>query len=324
MAKDVIDFCLGWGPWADEPFVSMLRDQCAQRKLSCVICKDHNVDQVIRGLETGKKRILFHVDNQAEWEDASDEYARLGYAAKDGGAFVVNEPDHAKLGINKAVIHYRFVRAGIPVPFTIVVRNREPSDFKLTPSERKTLGRPFIIKPARGYGKQGVAMVNGQPVKEIAKARQYDRGDDFLLQQFIEPVWFNHRMGWFRIFYVLGEVIICWWDKVTEHYSCVTTKEFADYNLMPLAEIMAKIAHATYMNFFSTELAAVKNAAAPRFLAIDYINDPCDMTLQTHTHCGVPDRVVAHITERLADGAWRVKQGLEPSGGFGLWFPAES
>ena len=53
MAVDVIDFCLGWGPWPDEAFVDMIRDQCAKRKLSFLICKDDNVNQVIRGVKAG-------------------------------------------------------------------------------------------------------------------------------------------------------------------------------------------------------------------------------------------------------------------------------
>lgn len=324
MAVDVIDFCLGWGPWPDEAFVDILRDHCANRKLSCLICKDNNVNQVIRGLEAGTKQILFHLDAQAEYEDASDEYGRLGYAARDSTTFVVNDPDHAKVGINKAIMHGRFVRAGIPVPYTVVVRKSEPSDFKLTPSECQKLGRPCIIKPARGYGGQGVTKVDGCSVKAIARARKYDKGDDFLLQQLIEPEWLGYRMGWFRVFYLLGEVIICWWDTVTEHYACATTKEFDDYHLMPLCEIVWKIAQTSSMNFFSTELAVVKSRTSRRFLVIDYVNDPCDMTVQTQSHCGVPDRVVGHIAQRLVRGAWRVKKGLDPSEGFGIWFPSET
>jgi hypothetical protein len=324
MAVDEIDFSLGWGPWPDEEFTDMIRDQCANRKLSFLICKDDNVNQVIRGVKAGTKRILFHLDAQAEYEDDSDDYGRLGHAARNGGAFVVNDPDRAKVGINKAIMHCQFVRAGIPVPYSIVVGESEPTDFKLTPSQCQKLGQPCIIKPARGYGGQGVAQVDGHSVKEIASARRYDKGDDFLLQQLVEPEWFGHRMGWFRVFYLLGEVIICWWDKVTEHYACATTKEFDDYHLMPLWEIAWNIAQTTHMNFFSTELAIVGTGSARRCLAIDYVNDPCDMTLQTQSHCGVPDRVVGHIAERLVLGAWRVKKGLDPSEGFGIWFGSET
>jgi hypothetical protein len=315
-----IDLCIGWGPWPDEPFLNHITERCTERRLNLVVCKDENVFRTTRASETGRKNILMYLDADADYEDPADPYTRLSYAAKDGGAFVVNEPDRAKLGLNKAIIHYHFERAHIPIPYTIVVRNWEPSDFKLTPAERKRLGTPFIIKPARGYGKQGVARVNGGSVKEIAKARMFDRGDDFLLQEFIEPKWYGHRRGWFRVFYVLGEIIMCWWDNFTEHYECVTLEQFHEHRFERLATIAHKIAMTTHMNFFSTELAVVGTARRERVLSIDYINDPADMTVKSYSHCGVPDDVVRHIAERLADTAWRLKKGINLNGHCSMWF----
>jgi hypothetical protein len=128
-------------------------------------------------------------------------------------------------------------------------------------------------------------------------------------------------MGWFRMFYVLGEVIPCWWDKLTEHYACVTLQDFEQYGLLPLCEIVCQIARAASMNFFTTELAILGRGARRRHLAIDYVNDPCDTTLQSHSHCGVPDRVVSRLSERLAEGAWRAKKGLDASSGRTGWLP---
>ncbi|MBN1341028.1 MAG: hypothetical protein JXQ73_00005, partial [Phycisphaerae bacterium] len=281
MPNRAIDFCIGWGPWPDEPFLDIVRKHCALRNLSCVVCKDAAVYRMISAVESGRTSVGLYLDLQADYEDDSDAYHRLAYATKDQGAFVVNEPDNAKLGLDKARLHYRFEREGIPVPPTVVVRNWEPSDFRLTPTERKRLGRPFIIKPARGYGKQGIAKANAGTVKEIARARRYDRGDDFLLQALVAPEWFGHRMGWFRVFNVLGQVILCWWDTTTEHYACVTTDEYEAYGLATLCRVSWRIARTTHMNFFSTELAAVRKGRRRRFLAIDYVNDPCDLTPQS-------------------------------------------
>lgn len=322
MARRQIDFCVGWGAWPDEPFADMVRRHCRTRGLSCVFCKDSNVSALVREVEKGATRIVCHLDLCADYEEGGNPYARLAYAVKDSGGFVVNEPDHARLAANKAVLHYRFEKAGIPVPNTVVVRNWERADCALTATEQRQLGRPFIIKPARGCGKQGVATVDNGSVEEIARARRYDKGDDFLLQQLVEPRWFGHHMAWFRVFYVVGEIIICWWDKVTEHYTCTTVEEFQQCHLMPLCEIMGKIARTALMSFFTTELAITGQGSQQRCLAIDYVNDPCDTTLQSHSHCGVPDRVVDRLAERLVEGAWRAKKRLDPAGEHRVWFPA--
>ena len=319
MTNKTIDFCVGWGGWPDEPFADMIRQHSRDRGLTCVFCKNRNVQQVIHGVEAGKTRIRFHLDLSGEYEDSDDVYAKLGYVAKDSGAEMVNEPDQTVAAANKAVLHYRFERAGIPVPYTVVVRNWEPDGFALTPTERKKLGRPFIIKPARGYGKRGVVQADGRFLSEIAQARRFDKGDDFLLQQLVEPQWFGHHMGWFRVFFVLGEVIPCWWDKVTEHYACVTVDDFDRYSLWTLCDIVWQIAHTASMDFFTSELAIVGSGARRRCLAIDYVNHPCDTTLQSESHCGVPTQLVNHLAERLVEGAWRVKKGLDPSARRTVW-----
>lgn len=323
MAKPhTIDLTVGWGPWPDEPFLEYLAEHCRQRNLNLIVCKDHNVERIARASAAGRKHIGMHIDFDADNEDLKDPYTRLSYVAKDGGAFVVNEPDRSRQGLNKAVIHYQFQRAGIPVPYSIVVRNWEPTNFKLTLTERKKLGRPFIIKPARGYGKQGVARSNGGSVREIAKARRYDRGDDFLLQELIEPVWCGYHRAWFRVYNILGQIILCWWDNVTEHYDVVTLEQFQEFGLQRLCEIAHRIARVTHLNFFSTELAITGRNSKQRVVSIDYINEPIDVTLQSHSHCGVPDNIVRHIAERLADAAWRTKKNTDPVDELSVWFAA--
>ena len=314
-----IDFCVGWGPWPGDPFLDFIRASCELHRLSCVVCDVETAKRIIRGLESGKTRLLFHLDCAAEYEDSADLFCRLAYAARDDGAFCVNEPDRAKLCNNKAVLHYHFEQAHIPVPYTIVVRNWVPSDFKLTPQERKKLGKPFIIKPSRGYGRQGVARVNNGTIREIAKARRYDQGDDFLLQSLIVPEWFGHRSGWFRVFYLFGQVIPCWWDMNTGHYSLVNSEEFEKYQLHSLCEVMWTIARTTQMNFYSTEMAVIGKGAKRSVATIDYVNDPPDMTLQSFSHSGVPDLLVRHIAEGIVAAAWRLKHGLEPTEKLSIW-----
>lgn len=320
MAGETIDLCVGWGPWPGEPFLTFIKEHAEARGIALVICTDDNVNQLVKAVESGRRRIGIHLDTLAAYDEPDEPYYRLGYAAKDGGALVINEPDHARLGVNKAVIHYHFAQAKIPLPYTVVVRNWEPSDFRLATGERKRLGRPFIIKPARGYGKRGVVRLYRGSAAEIARARRFDRGDDFLIQEFVEPEWLGRHRGWFRVYFVLGEAIPCWWDNRTEHYDCVSTDQFQRHRLEPLCDIICRIAGLTHMNFFSTELAVARRSSRRRFLTIDYVNDPCDMTVRSHSHCGVPDQVVRHIARRLVDAAWRVKKGLEPFDGVHMWF----
>ena len=106
MPNHVTDLCVGWGPWPSEPFLEMLQEYAEIRRMRCVVCGDDKAKRIIRGLENGKAKVLFHLDSTADYDDPEDLYTRLAYAAKDDGAACANEPDHAKLGNNKAIIHF--------------------------------------------------------------------------------------------------------------------------------------------------------------------------------------------------------------------------
>jgi hypothetical protein len=320
MAARTIHLTVGWGPWPDEPFLDMLGEFCGMLGIKMVACKDRNVSRVLEGVEAGRMRVLLHLDMQADYEDADDRYARLGYAVEDAGGMVVNDPDPAKACQNKAIIHYQLERAGIAVPYTAVVRNWRPATFRLTAAQKDRLGRQFIVKPARGFGKVGVVRVRHGSVKEITQARKFDRGDDFLIQELVEPEWFGHHMGWFRVFCLLGEVIICWWDTTTQHYTPLTVADFTRFGLAPLVDMARGIASATSMRFFSTEIAVTGRGRNRRFLSIDYVNDPCDTTLQSHSHSGLPDAVARHMAEAFAQAAWRLAHAGPLETAPSVWF----
>lgn len=81
------------------------------------------------------------------------------------------------------------------------------------------IGLLFIIKPALGYGQRGVKVISSEnPLQEIADARLFDAGDNFLLQEFITPIELKGRPAWFRIYNLFGDIIPCWWHPTTHEF----------------------------------------------------------------------------------------------------------
>jgi hypothetical protein len=61
---------------------------------------------------------------------------------------------------------------------------------------------------------------------------------------------------------------------------------------------MRKIQDVCQLDFFSSEIAITDDGA---FVVIDYVNDICDMRLQSRHPDGVPDAVVEYICESIAE-----------------------
>jgi hypothetical protein len=304
-----VDFALSWNSGIKEKFVKWTRKECALRGMKYLLISEKNVSPVIRALQKGKLKIKFRLDNEADYYDSRNLFAKLCYAVKDAGGYVVCDPDDAREAANKAVTHYDLVRAGIGVPYTIVVRNWEPDKFAITKAELKRLKSPFIIKPSSGFGQKGVIKNAIGSIKEIAQARHFNRGDDFLLQEKISPVMFGEREGWFRVYFLFGEIIPCWWNTITGRYIHVTLRELYILRLLPLVRMTSEIARITNMDFFCSEITITGKGKKRRFATIDYVNDQPELCVRSEKQGGPVLEVVRHIAERLVEIAWRISQG---------------
>ena len=285
------DFALSW----DKNkcfFTGSLAADCRRKGLSFLWITIDTVDDVIRKLEKGRMRIGVLLDTEATYDIRGDVYARLAYAVKDAGGIVINDPDRTRFAVDKSVMHYELMNAGIETPYTVVIRNWEPRTFRLTEEEKKNLGIPFIIKPGCGWGHRGVVYNAAGTIREIARARNFDRGDNFLLQEKVYPLELNKKRAWFRVFHIFDKIIPCWWDDRTSNYGHVTGEEFEKYRLNTLVRYVTRIAKMTDMSWFSSEIALEKKKSRTRFVAIDYVNDQCDMEAKSESKDGVPDNIV--------------------------------
>jgi hypothetical protein len=308
------DFALAWNSGSRENFVKWVRKECSSRGLRFLLITEKNVKKVTDDLERERLRLRFLLDNEADYDEKRNPFARLCYAAKDNGGYVICDPDDARQAANKAVTHYDLIKAKIPVPYTIVVRNWEPDDFRLSREEAKLLGAPFIIKPASGFGQQGVIKNANGSIAQIAQARHFNRGDDFLLQEKIEPFVIGDKQAWFRVYFLFGEIIPCWWNTETGGYKHVTLREMYNFKLLPLARITSEIARITNMDFFSSEIAITGKGKDRRFVAIDYVNDQPELCVRSEKgRFGPVSEIVQHISERTVEIAWRMLRGI-PAG----------
>lgn len=315
------DFAIGW-PVSEEKehlFVKTLESECSLRGMSFLFIDEKNSDEIASEIQKDKAKIKFYLDMASEIYDADNKFTRLAYILKDSGARIVDDPDDVKAAADKSVTHFDLVRSGIPVPYTVVIRNWEPTR-RLTEEEKEGLGFPFVIKPAQGYGRKGVKVIKERStLKEIAEARKFNKGDNFLLQEFIEPKDLDEWPAWFRVYHLFGEILPCWWNHQTNVYRQLTLKDLDTYKLTPLARITSEIARITRVDWFSTEIAV--NKKDKQFVVIDYVNDQCAVTPQSEAKDGVPDDVIALIANRIAEKAWFYIKGKFTLTNRAVWFP---
>jgi len=313
------DFGLCWTSDAEQYlFINILRKECTQRSLRFILIDENNLQEISAALKKHKIKINFCLDLASDTPNLEDVFTRFVYQLKDTDTRVVADPDLVRFFADKSITHFQLLKAGIPVPYSVIIRNWDPNR-RLSEEEREQLGIPLVIKPAMGYGQKGVNIVRKRlTLREIALARDFSPGDNFLLQRYIEPKSYGDDPAWYRIFYLFGEVAVCWWNPQTGVYRQVTLREFDQYKLSSLPRIASEIASLTGIEWFTCEIAM--DSKTEEYIVIDYMNDQFDISSKTQRPAGVPDELLLLLARRIVAKAWDYKLEKFPLTHRAVWF----
>jgi len=279
----------------DWDFFRLLEQKATTLGLSTlIVCKD-NLANTVERMTSGKMHIRFLIDRAS---DAAPEFCVLQRLVAEAGGEVLEPLERLRWASDKATMHLEFIAHGLHTPFTIILPPfHSAEEVRLSVADLAHLGRPFVIKPANTTG-GGLGVVEGaETLQDVLEARQEHRHDKYLLQQKVIPLERDGRQFWFRGYYVCGLTLCAWWNDRTHLYEMLTAEEVARYQLSQLFTIVERIAAICRLRFFSTEIALDTQGT---FVVIDYVNELCDMRMQSRYADGVPDQLVDTIAARLA------------------------
>lgn len=282
-----MDLLVAWDWEFDAEFMKRFEGIAKKEGLKCLFVNPSNLTDSIDRIKKGNIRFKVLLDRASDTNEAFDPLIDNVIL---GGAKALNEASNAIRAMDKATMHLEFLTKGIDVPYTIIL---SPSDDvnNIKENELKRLGRPFIIKPSSGGGGYGV-VVGAETLGDIMSARQEFADDKYLLQEKVVPTMLDGHRAYFRVFYICGRIIPCWWDDITHIFNILTKKDEEKYNLARLREITKLIAEVSRLDFFSTEICLTDKG---RYVVVDYVNDPCDMRPKSIYLDGVPDEVIQEV-----------------------------
>jgi len=298
------DIAVAWNWDFDSEFLHCVDSAASARGLTTHFVNQQNLDETISRLHDHTLHVRVFLDRASDEDERflllANLIRRIARAsAPHETLHVINPHDLLHRASDKATMHLEFLSHGIHVPYTIIITPySQRKEVELSLSELAMLGRPFIIKPANTTG-GGVGVVLGaESLKDVIETRQHHKNDKYLLQEKVVPVEVADHRGWFRVFYAFGLVLPCWWNDETHFYEELTPKDEEGFGLQPLRSITATIQQICGLDFFSTEIAMT---SIEKFVVVDYVNEMCDMRLQSRHPDGVPDQIVRSIAEALVD-----------------------
>lgn len=278
----------------DLDFVNFLEESGHKHKLTTFVIWRGNLEDSYQQLLNGWMEFKFLFDRAS---DTSPEFQKIQKLVITNSARVLEPLESLAWASDKATMHLEFISNGLYTPYTIILPPYETHEnCYLSVDELAKLGRTFIIKPANTTG-GGIGVVDGaETLQDVLKARQSHHKDKYLLQEKVQPLERDGYRFWFRGFYACGLVQCSWWNNQTHLYRILTREEIRKYKLKPLFEIVEKIAQVSKLFFFSTEIALTENG---QFIVVDYVNESCDMRLQSKALDGVPDQIVKNSADYI-------------------------
>lgn len=278
----------------DDGFISLIREMFRDAGLTTYIVSGNNISKVKEKIHDKQLSFDFYLDRA--W-DVDEEFEALGKVLSRRKTHIFNPYHNVLHAIDKASMHLEFITAGINVPYSIIIPpHSEKAEILISVDDLARLGRPFIIKPCNTTG-GGVGVVTGaESLKEILDERISNIHDKYILQEKIYPAILEGNRAWFRCFWSFGTIIPVWWDDQTHLYKEMKSDEIVKFKLRKLIKFTNLIAENTKLDFFSTEFVLTEDN---KFIAIDYVNDQCDMRLSSQHRDGVPDNVIRQIIKSM-------------------------
>jgi len=295
MTKNIFQLAIASDYEYDGDFIDLIEKKAHQLELSTYIIWPQNFTETLHKLQSDEIRFEYLLDRAS---DTSAYFLELQNWLHQNGVNIFDSWEKLQWASDKAVMHMEFKKYNIHTPYTIIIHPYSTNSYiDISTDQLTKLGKPFIIKPANTTGAGTGVIDRAETLQDVMNARMKYKTDKYLLQEKISPLEIDNRRYWFRCFYCCNDIICAWWNDITHIYNILTTQEIEMYNLSHLLEIVKKIADICMLRFFSTEIAY---STEEDLVVIDYVNEVCDMRIQSKHIDGVPDSVVEHIAKRIA------------------------
>ena len=282
------DIGILWEWQYDERFIKLMDSLCYKRGKKSYLVSNYNLHETIEKIINGSLKFRTVLDRAT---DCNTAFMPLVHLLQKQGSRIIEEPAKTAHSNDKTIMHIECLKNGLNVPESIILF---PND-EIKEEMLYSIGIPFVIKPEVGGGGEGV-VTEAFSVSDIINARSKNPNMVFIIQKKITPREVDRKRYWFRVFFVCGKIIPCFWNDITHVSQRLSPSEGKISK--ELIRIIKKISKFAELEFFSTEIAELDNG---NFFVIDYVNDQCDMRFQSDAIDGVPDSVIKEIIEAIID-----------------------
>lgn len=301
------DLALAYDWEYDRDFIDLLDSEATGMGMRVLQIGTAELPAVLGWLNDAEFGVRTMIDRAS---DTSPQFLDLQSGLQKRGTRIIDPLEALHWASDKATMHLEFIEQGLHTPYTQILPpfSQEP-DFPLDDRQILPLGLPFVIKPANTTGGGQGVILTALTLDEVIQARRQYPHDKYLLQERVHAKSEGLNLFWFRAFFVAGWITFCWWNPDTHIYRMLLPHAVKPETFASLLTIMEQISRICRLTFFSSEI-IINQSDQP--VIVDYVNEICDMRLQSRHRDGVPDELVMAICKQLAGYCCKIDRGADP------------
>ncbi|MBN1673469.1 MAG: hypothetical protein JXR37_20655 [Kiritimatiellae bacterium] len=285
------------------------------RRIRWIVIPKEKAVRARRRVDRGSLRINLFLNTQADGVNMESAEMRLCRSLKAAGTLVVEDPDDAPFYADRALQFQYLDRSGVGVPPFVVTDGWQQDRAGFTGVQRARLGANWVARSAVGMGKVRCLHSAAQYVTAALSRAGFPRGAKLLVHKSVHGSRAGGAELRFLVWYLFGHIVPCWAGPGSQGREMVADAEWRDLKLDGLADIAARIAQLSGLDWFVSELVCTRSRGRLKPLVLEPVNALAGLGPGAQPNYHMSTDVVRIAAERIVDVAWRYAHDLPPRPG---------
>lgn len=304
-----------WADGKDTVFAQEIAHAARLYRIRWVCVPKQHSDKFRSRVEHGRLKIGVFFNTQADGVTLDSPALLLCRALKANNSLVIEDPDDIKNYADKGLQLTYLQHAGLPVPKHHVIENWKSSKRPTNIFKNIKLNSKWVARSAIGMNRQLFVISKAKSMtKALAKAG-FKPGHRILIHRNYTPLTKGNRELRFRVWYLFGHVVPCWYQKGIPTPDILRTGDIGFPLFGRLVSLMRKIAEITLLDWFVTELVVSREHTKKELIVREPANALAGIGPGNKPLNSVPAEVLRIAAHRIVEIAWRYARGLPLSEG---------
>lgn len=299
-----------WGDGKDSIFAQEIARAARLHRIRWVCVPKQHSDKFRRRVEHGRLKIGVFLNTQADGVTLESPAMLLCRVLKASNCLVIEDPDDIKNYADKGLQLTYLQRAGLPVPKHHVIENWKSGKRPATISKHVMLDSKWVARSAIGMNRQLFVISKARSMTKALTKAGFKSGHRILIHRNYTPLTKGSRELRFRVWYLFGDVVPCWYQKGISTPEVLKTSDIGFPLFGQLVSLMRKIAEITLLNWFVTELVVSREHKKKELIVREPANALAGIGPGNKPLNDVPAEVLRIAAHRIVEIAWRYSRGL--------------